>query len=353
MIALLLPVLATFVGRQDEELISLKEKLIHIKSLSGLKSIIIQGRSYFLSNYRTKKELYSFYKKQVSDPLQETPSIPNVLYGKEGWLFIGDKHNDAFGESKGVIKFTDSELDKIVENIEECKTWCDKEGIQFFITIPPGKHTVYKEYLPYDFPKQISKLDQLISVYPEVIDLRTALKSAKTKENIPLYFKTDTHWNQIGAFHGYLEIMKSIRGSNENIKIPGFVNKIDWACNLGDITRILGDSLEEKIPVVKFNVDSVKLVQKKLSVPDFHRFSYSRYEMRYHYKESINFQKIMFLRDSYATDLKKYFSSSFKDVLFIYNPYFNKELIKNEKPDIFVYEITERFVDRLLTIHSK
>lgn len=81
-----LPCLLLFLGDKDEAFENLKEELFELNSPSGIKTFIIKSRRYFLDNYKTKKIVYSFYKKNISDRFTETPSVSNVLYGKEDWL---------------------------------------------------------------------------------------------------------------------------------------------------------------------------------------------------------------------------------------------------------------------------
>lgn len=133
------------------------------------------------------------------------------------------------------------------------------------------------------------------------------------------------------------------------------VKKVSYTYKQGDISRILDESTdqEEKTPQVIFKNNTASKIASRLDVPSYHRFDPWSYEIRYSNPKALNPQKIMFFRDSYSTSLIPYFSASFNETLFIYNHYFDKELIKNEKPDIFLYEITERFIDRLLTIHTK
>lgn len=351
-----LPVLMMAFGEKDASFKNLQEEFADLNSLSSFKTFIIKGRRYFLNNYKTKNILYSSYKKNVSDKFSETPSVSNVLLGKENWMFIGDTHNNAFSEAKGVLSFTNSELKKIKGNIELCKRWCEQNNIQLYITIPPGKHTVYKEFLPYNFPNRKTKLDQLISVENEVIDLRNDLLEGKQREKEDLYFKTDTHWNELGALYGYQGIMKAMKHKDKGIE---YYKKedllgVDYENHEGDVLRILGgDEIQsEKSPVINLKSKLRTKIESSLEVPDYHRFDKWSYEVRYKNLNAPNQKKIMFLRDSFSTSLIKYFSESFKEALFIYNPYFDKELIRNEKPDILVYEITERFLDRLLTIHK-
>jgi len=98
---------------------------------------------------------------------------------------------------------------------ETRQAWLKKKGIKYLLVIVPIKSTIYPEYLPDWLTRspRPSKLDQFTeymkahSTVP-VLDLRPALLAAKT--NAFVYLNTDSHWNNLGAFVGYQEIVKTL-----------------------------------------------------------------------------------------------------------------------------------------------
>ena len=55
-----------------------------------------------------------------------------------------------------------------------------------------------------------SRLDQLIKYIRQdgetnIVDLRSVLLNASKTQDV--YFKVDTHWNDLGAYYGYYEIL--------------------------------------------------------------------------------------------------------------------------------------------------
>ena len=352
---ILLPSIFMFTNIEDRYKNDENRKLssFDISSVRDLKKFIIDFKNYYTDNFGTRFLLYNLYKNNISDRFKESPSNDKIIYGKEDWLFLGNYPDMAFSEAKGSRIFNKNELELISKNVNEVKRFCEQNKIKLCITIVPGKHTVYKEFLPYKFPKQKTKLDQLLELEPNLIDLRNSLNKAKKDEF--LYKKKDTHWNQLGAFVGYKEIMKFLMIDNHIIKIldSSDIDHIEYKDHLGDLNEILGNKKIDKIPTVVLKNKKAQRIISKLDVPYYHRLSHDTYEMRYQNKEALNSEKIMFLRDSFSSDLIPFFSVSFQESLFIYNHYFEKELIKKEKPNILVYEITERFIDNLLKIDQK
>ncbi len=138
-------------------------------------------------------------------------SSPQVMKGKEGWLFFtGDEvlENCCYANAPFTIK----QLGQWQRSLEEKQKWFAKEGIRFLLVIVPNKHTIYAEYLPPWIEKigEKSRLEQFVEHMKansevEIVDLREVLFPAK--QRCRLYHRSDTHWNDYGAFLGYHEIM--------------------------------------------------------------------------------------------------------------------------------------------------
>jgi alginate O-acetyltransferase complex protein AlgJ len=145
----------------------------------------------------------------------------NIIMGKDGWLFYPKEPGD-FLADRNLDPFTSGELDIWQQILERRQKFCADHEISFIVVIPPDKQTVYPELLPADFsivgPK--SRLDQLIDRLREthspvdLIDLRPILSEAKKYHRI--YFKTDTHWNDLGAYAAYPVILDEV-----NRVLPG------------------------------------------------------------------------------------------------------------------------------------
>ncbi|NIJ43877.1 hypothetical protein FHR24_000316 [Wenyingzhuangia heitensis] len=355
MLMLLAPTVLMFTSFEDSFKKDENRELtsFNVSSLRDIKKTIIDLKNFYKDNYGTKFILYNLYKNKISDPLNESPSNNKVIYGKENWLFLGNNYNDAFSEAKGELVFNKEEIYKINKNLNIIKSWCTTKNIQLYICVVPGKHTIYKEYLPYKIKQNKTKLDQFIEIYPATIDLRASLNKAKKKNQI--YFKKDTHWNHIGAFEGYLKMMEMIKVNNKNLKSLTNSDILSITYNgskVGDISGILNENEKEIRPEVILKNNIGKKGVKKIKVPYYHRLSKDSYEKRYINPNALNQQKILLLRDSFSSSLIHYFRATFKEVVFVYNHCFDEKIILDEAPDILLYEIGERVLDSFLTIQE-
>ena len=349
---LLLPTVLMFTEYEESfrRIENRKLSEVNFSTLKEAKKSIINLNNFYKDNFGMKYFFYNFYKKNVSDRYEESPSNDKVLYGKSNWLFLGNYYHNAFSEAKGELVFKNEEINLIRENLKTIKEWCESQEIVFYINVVPGKHTVYKEFLPYRFEKQKTKLDQLIEIFPGLIDLRLALEKQKQK---PLYFKTDTHWNYLGAFEGYLKVLESIIKDNQSIKSlnKSDIDSVSYSYErLGDINKILGLKSTEIEPRIHLRSRLGKEDSKRIEVPTYHRLEKSTYEKRYVNDDALNDLKIVLLRDSFSDFYLDYFRATFKEVVFIYNHRFDQTIIAKENPDILLYVIGERVIDRFVTI---
>ena len=88
-------------------------------------------------------------------------------------------------------------------------------GSRMSFTIAPDKHVIYPEEFPASIRRvrETSRTDQVEQILAQtavpVVDVRDALRTAKETERV--YFLTDTHWNNRGAFVAYQRIIDAVR----------------------------------------------------------------------------------------------------------------------------------------------
>ena len=135
-----------------------------------------------------------------------------VIKGRDGWLFYAD--DGAMTDYAEAAPFTSAELEQWRDTLQDTSDWLRAQGIAYVFVIAPDKHVIYPEYMPETIRRAaISRIDELVSHLREhstvrVVDLRPPLLAAKTRER--LYHRTDTHWNDRGAFVGYQSIIDAL-----------------------------------------------------------------------------------------------------------------------------------------------
>ncbi|MBB6454562.1 hypothetical protein HNQ94_003051 [Salirhabdus euzebyi] len=352
-VILIIPSFVTIIGI-DSNLSSVEKRDLAAKPKLNLREetytdYIRKYETYINDNFGFRDKLIK-WNNVIKVKYLKTSPINRVLIGKDGWLFYNDE--GVTEDYRGVNHFDDIELETIKSNLEERKKWLEAQGIKFYITVAPNKHTIYPEYLPSNIKKhkEESRLDQLINYLEynsdiDIIDLRKTLIKNKGEEN--LYRKNDTHWNDLGAFYAYSEIVNVIGEDFENIK-PLSIGKysLNYSSGGGDLAFMLSMNdilLEERINLDPTFKSAVKDIEIDKSIyPNPNRLVVKG-------NESIsNSYKLLMFRDSFSNALIPYLSENFSSSIYVWDYAFNTDIIQHEKPDIVIHELAERYLHALL-----
>ena len=141
------------------------------------------------------------------------------LGGKDGNLFAGDDRR--FPARRAPYPpLTEEELASNGRNIEAAADYFSAKGIPFlFITIP-DKEEVYPELYPGAFVKRpvTDRLEQQVewlraNTSVDAYDMTRALREKASETDGMLWNETkdNAHWNSLGAWYGYLEIMGRLK----------------------------------------------------------------------------------------------------------------------------------------------
>ena len=193
-----------------------------------------------------------------------------VLLGKEKWLFYKTQ-NDGYPiyDYMGINHFSEAEMAAMASNLILARDYFEKEkGIRFVAVTIPNKEIVYAEYMPDTIARvnSVSRGEQFAAYMQNNTDVAYVYpKEAflEYKGQYPLFYKTDTHWNHIGAFVGVQEIFNTLYGSKMTPESVFFTKgQKDFA---GDLSVIAGVADEYAIDTVyEFEPESVDSSQKRM-----------------------------------------------------------------------------------------
>ena len=136
-----------------------------------------------------------------------------VFLGKEKWLF--HKWNN-------IYSFNEEELETAKNNLIHFRDELKKKNIDFILLICPDKQLVYPEYVPNYIKGKLP--NNGTEIFVEYIKNNTDIKVVYPKEELlkykdkyQLYYKYDAHWNTLGAYIEYTQLMKSFGIYIDNI----------------------------------------------------------------------------------------------------------------------------------------
>jgi hypothetical protein len=184
---------------------------LNLKHYSGT-GLIRQMQAYLDDHFGFRGLLVRWNARFITRHLAVSPS-PKVVLGKEGWLYYADEH--AMDDYRCLQPFTEAELQGWTAVLERRQQWLQRRGAHYLFFVAPNQQTIYPEHLPSTITRvgQVSRLDQLLAYLAQhsavrAVDLRPALLADKARERV--YHRTDTHWNDRGAFVAYQEVCRTV-----------------------------------------------------------------------------------------------------------------------------------------------
>lgn len=299
---------------------------------------------YYKDNFVLKNWLFRSYYFIQNDFFGVDPIPQKVVQGTNGWLFLGDSYSNVITESKAIVSFEKEELNQIKTMLLKKKAWLDERNIDFYVAVAPNKHSIYGEELPIKKGNKTTKLEQLKAILEsedlDFIDLSDAFPDKPKRR---LYHKTNTHWNDYGAYWGYKALFVKIMEkypSLEMLNLEDF-EMVTEISNQEDLTGMLGINIEEERIILNNSNEIAQKISSTLPIPP------NKKNYVFHYSSIINQIKVLTFRDSFFTTLMKFMKENFGESVYIWDR-FSEGVVEAEKPNIVIWEIVERDLDLLL-----
>ena len=273
-----------------------------------------------------------------------------VIIGKDNWLFFEGDVDDFQRQNQ----FSNRQLEKIKQNLDAITRYLRSRQIYFLFVIAPDKESIYPEYVP-DFLPQLeakSRTDQVVSYVKSngitnLLDLRAPLIIGKSTREV--YFRTDTHWNDYGAFIAYTEILRAVQEHFPDVaahSIGDFMlEDREYSGDLAGLLSMSGIMREEYVMLMPSFTQMAKITstepQQQLSI--------------YQNQMDTSLPRVVFIHDSFGVALEPLLAENFSPFASkfyeIYNePYrlVNYSLVDQQKPNIVILMVVERYLQTLL-----
>lgn len=255
-----------------------------------------------------------------------------VLLGKNNWLFYKTElDGHPLWDYMGINHFTDEELAAIAANLVSMRDGFNALGVDFYVTALPNKEIIYEEYMPDTVARvdTVSRAEQLANYIWDNTDLvyvypKQALLDAKAEGQI--YYQTDTHWNQKGAFVGMQQLMHEAYGVEaKNLDSVSFdITSNDLA---GDLAVIGGVA-------DKYNIDTTYVFDADTAD-------------KAQYRDEV----ALVVGDSFSGFLSTIAKGYYKEVHWIYTKDFTMSMLDEYDADVVIWESVERYMETFLNVN--
>lgn len=314
--------------------------------LSCLASYPDRFTRWYQRNLPFRNEIFNLHYRCCS--LLGISPVEKVMAGQDGWLFIRQFHRQTpYEDYLGINLFTEDELKTILKRLEHARTLLRRKNIRFALFIAPGKMHVYGDRMKKTYQrrdpggptraKQLTEYLRTRSIIPVEYPL-DEIESARKQLNVPIYFKRDTHWNFCGAYIGARSMMRLIdRAAAGQMPAVSGMEPYYEETFYGDLARMTEAPGSCREPDWKFR-----------NAGSFYQYlpreagCYSLNGLRH------GGPKVFFIRDSFLTHAMPHLIGRLSLATCYWDYSLNLKMIENDRPDIVVLEIVDRYLAELL-----
>lgn len=286
---------------------------------------------------------------EISVAVWQPRVFRDTIFGRYPWLFSSDdesRHAALMADLRGRLRFDDetaARFDGWLRTAHDRLAACGKMAL---VMVAPNKQSIYPEQvndLARTYPR--TRLDDLLqrlspAARSMIVDPRPGLRAAKANDPVPLFLRTDSHWNGLGAFRAYQTIVQALAGSsaidrpelatldNYDIEVEPFEGG-DMAVNVLHLPWHFAD-------------DKVTLRAKKMPPP----ITMTKDGQHWIYANPEGKGRLLLLGDSFAPPLAALLAGHFREVDLRLKQIWPVPLESNA--DVILVEIVERHLTELV-----
>ncbi len=267
-----------------------------------------------------------------------------VIAGREGWLYYADDGaRDDYTNEKPLPAI---EVNIWREGLVRAQKWLHSQGIAYVFTIAPDKHVIYPEYVPTSIRRiqPVSRTDQIFEALAgtrvAAVDLRPSLQEAKARERV--YFETDTHWNDRGAYVAYRQIIDAVR--RQTPRTPPAWTRDDYDSveessagrDLAGMLALRNTLHETDLRLIPKRPRRARVVDPPGEEPmaELGRLVTEIADPR--------LPRAVIFRDSFASRLVPFLSEHFSRAVYLWQNDLDADTVLKEHPDVVIQEIVGR-----------
>jgi hypothetical protein len=282
---------------------------------------------YINDRFRFKTQLVWLYS-YINFNMLNRIGNRNIVLGKNNWVFLSGQDN--LYDFLKIKRVTNREIQHFNRQLAARADWCNKHGIKLLILIAPDKHNVYPELFPFERPSGQNSIENFLRFLPKplkelVVYPKDFLVFKKNEYPYPLYFETDSHWNEGGGFLAYSLLEEKIKSCFPDIVFPK--TEYSTTVNIG----LRASDMLTYCPSLKYYTTYVNITPQKINDA----------------AKNTNLPRTVLICDSFFEAMEP-FSRNTLNVIKSYNSWFGgfrpeycKEILELQ-PDIIVWEAVER-----------
>jgi hypothetical protein len=273
-----------------------------------------------------------------------------VLIGRDGWLYLNEPKTES---TTGRAPPQEELAELWTEAFCRRGRWLAEKGIQYVVIPAPDKQAIYPEFLPDgarlapspcagELLAEKLRSDEAV----DFIALRPLLQRAKSDR--PIYYRTDTHWNEDGAYIAYVAILERLSKKWPNLKPLGreaFAEKLQPYT--GDLTRMLRlpTDTPEDARFLQLRHSNAHRINRAVPLED-KLWSPRHIPPQVWGTGDPNLPRAVFFHDSFAERiLLPVLAEHFDWLVYCPSETGDPHVIEHFRPDVVIHELVERKIN--------
>lgn len=264
-----------------------------------------------------------------------------MLPGRDGWLFLRDDTNDVLGQHTGRVTMGSRRLEAWERVLAGRVETMQELGVTWVAQVAPDKEGVYAEMLP---PEVVPAPRRPVHDFLDVADRVGAPMlypleelRARALAGTPVYYTTDTHWNQLGAHIAYRQICDELARRGTPVPVVEEAD-VEWVT-----TETEGD-LGEKLRPPRSGPTTLAQLRTHTSslVADNGVANHGR--VMVFEAPGTDRPRAVAFGESFGNHLLVFLKESFSRLVYVHTSMVDRVRLEEERPDVVLSLPLERFL---------
>jgi len=283
-----------------------------------------------------------------------------ALLGRQGWLFLCQDRSLTLDQLAGIRGLSDEDVAAHIEAVVERRDRLSAAGIPYVFALAPMKERVYAELLPDGVAvrapmRPVARLLRALRDVDgcELVDLLPALLDAK--HHGQLYHRTDTHWNDRGAFFATRALLKEAAKHVPTVEPPRLdslelIARPGFGGDLADKPKVtlVGSELLALVDHGDWSEDADVLdasgLRARPVTPEEHLHVSATRPPQAFEQPGPERGRCLLVGDSFCLMLLPWLAEQFSRLAFMWTPEVPLRAVEQEAPDVVLHIKAERFL---------
>jgi len=288
------------------------------------------------------------------------PDMWPVVTGGDFQFFFQKMLPDLLGQNIPSKSVYDNLTKRVSDRVAQLRKYNSNADVIYLIV--PSSMSVYPELVPesYGTPASETRLDLAIDAINAgggiAIDLKELFNKHKDDE-MPMYYKLDSHWSDYGAYLAYQAMFEHISKAYPDAA-PRSIEEFDWNPDYyqsGDMTYYLSMAQSKVKEYAYYRTFAFDAPSAVTQTPRYRSSTMLCYSDSVTTENVIrtkrdNLPSAIVLRDSYSTQMYDILAERLDTTHYLgmWNLSWDNGLIQSEKPDYVIYILAEWNLDSVL-----